>query len=182
MTETLLPPVAVAGLLLVVSGAAKLRDPRNALEGLGLSVRSEVVDWIARLAFRGLGTVEIVLGLALLIAPTATVTVLVSLLFIAFAVVIEWQRQQPDLTSCGCLGARSSPPSRVHTALNLAFATAAGSAACAGVPSIESVAATSPFGFAVFALGTTMATALAAAVVRDLAPLLDAYKRPEVGR
>ncbi len=177
MSPTLLPPLAVAAGLLLVSGTAKLRDPSGALDGIVVGARPVGSIEPAALALRVLGAAELVLGAAVFVDPARAVDAMVAAVFAAFALVIEWQRRQPEITSCGCLGAGSAPPSLIHTALNVALAGAAGAAAWRGVPSPGHVALTAPVTFAVTLAGVATATALAAAVVRDLAALAGSYDR-----
>jgi hypothetical protein len=165
--------VAVGALLLVVSGFLKLRTPDTALEGLRLRGRA------AAAAMRVAGAAEAALGVVVLVSPTRPATALLALAYCAFAAVVEWQRRQPDVASCGCLGKGSSPPSRVHTGLDLAVAATAGAAAWAGgLPSLGSAWGDSPALALAAAAGIAAATALAAAAIRDLPELLSSYRRP----
>jgi hypothetical protein len=171
----LLPALAAAGLLLIVSGAAKVYDPRGALEGLGPGAATIV----AAAGMRIVGAAEIALGLAVLVSPGRLTLAAVALVYLLFAVVIEWQRRQPGVTSCGCLGRRSAAPSTVHSALNLAFASVAAVAAWqGGSPSLAAAWRESAPLTVAAAAAVLVATALAAAVIRDLPELLSAYQRP----
>jgi hypothetical protein len=175
----LLPALAVCGLLLILSGAAKAFDPSSALEGLGRTAFTTA----PAIAMRVAGGAEIALGVAVLISPGRLTTAAAALVYVLFAAVVEWQRRQPALTSCGCLGRRSAAPSTVHTALNLAFASIAGVAAwLGGSPSLASAWRESATLTIVAALAVVAATALAAAVIRDLPELLSSYERPAASR
>jgi hypothetical protein len=165
----LLPALAVAGALLIISGAAKLRDPTSALEAIAMSAKTPM---------RVVGAAEVALGIAVLVSPTRLTTAALALVYGLFAAVIEWQRRQPNVASCGCLGRRSAPPSAVHTALNLSLASAAGIAALlGGSPSLASAWEESAPLTIVAAAAILAATALAVAVVRDLPELLSSYQR-----
>lgn len=170
----LLPALAVGGALLVISGAAKVRDPLSALEAIGMS---------AETAMRAVGAAEVALGISVLVSPTRLTTAALAVVYLLFAGVIEWQRRQPGLSSCGCLGGRSAPPSPVHTALNLSFASAAGVAAVlGGAPSLATAWRESAPLTIVASAAILVATALAAAVIRDLPELLASYQRPAAER
>lgn len=171
----LLPTLAAGGLLLIVSGAAKAREPQGALEGLGRVAFTAAASTGMRVA----GIAEIALGVAVLISPTWPTAAAMALVYLLFAAVVEWQRRQPGLTSCGCLGRRSAPPSAVHTALNLAFASIAGVAAwVGGSPSLADAWHESAPLTVVAAAAILAATTLAAAVIRDLPDLLSSYQGP----
>jgi hypothetical protein len=175
----LLPTVAVGGLLLIVSGVAKTRDPGGALAGLGRATSAATTAAGMRLA----GVAEAALGVAVLVAPTRPTTAALAAVYCLFAAVVEWQRRQPGVTSCGCLGRRSAPPSVVHTALNLGLAAAAGAAAwLGGVPSFASAWSDSPPLAVVAVAAVVAATALSAAVITDLPQLLSSYQRPTADR
>lgn len=175
----LLPAVAVGGLLLIVSGVAKIRDPNSALAGLGRAGAAAR----AAAGMRVAGTAEAALGLVVLVAPTRPTTAALAGAYCLFAAVVEWQRRQPGVTSCGCLGRRSAPPSIVHTALNLGLAAAAGVAAwLGGVSSLASAWSDSPAMTVVAAAAILAATALAAAVITDLPQLLSSYRQPTAER
>jgi hypothetical protein len=169
----LLPAVAVGASLLVVSGVTKVRDPRSALGSLRLS------GGAAATGMRLAGAAEAAVGTAVLVSPTRAATAALALAYCVFAAVVEWQRRQPGVTSCGCLGSRSAPPSRVHTSLDLALAAAAAGAAWLGaMPSVTAAWQDSPPLGLVAAVGIAAATALAAAVIRELPELLSSYQRP----
>ena len=175
----LLPALAVGGLLLIISGAAKAHDPSSALEGLGRAGSTGT----AAGGIRAVGAAELALGVAVLLSPTRLTTAALALVYCLFAAVIEWQRRQPGLTSCGCLGRHSAPPSVVHTALNLAFGSAAAVAAwVGGSPSLASAWRESPPLAIIAAAAILAASALAAAVIRDLPELLSSYQRPAAER
>jgi hypothetical protein len=175
----LLPAVAVGALLLILSGLAKARDPGSALAGLG---RANAAPTTAA-GMRAAGVAEAALGGVVLVAPTRPTAAALAGVYFLFAAVVEWQRRQPGVTSCGCLGRRSAPPSIVHTAWNLGLATAAGVAAwLGGVPSLASAWSDSAPLTAVAVAAILAATALAAAVITDLPQLLSSYHRPTAGR
>lgn len=178
MTEAvLLPALSTGGLLLVVAGVAKLRDPLPALES-SIPPHRRRAGSVSRTVVRALGAGEAFTGAAVLVSPAPVVFVVVAALYASFAIVTEWQRRQPWSSSCGCLGARSAPASRLHGALNVALAAVAILAAVWPPAAWTEVAATAPATFAVAGIGTLAATALAAVAIRDLTTHLSSYRRP----
>ena len=112
-------PLVVAGMVLVVSGVAKVRSPqgtRSALDGLGLAVPASAV--------RALGAVEVALGVAASVWGGAVVAVAVGLLYAAFAVVAVLMIRSGDVADCGCFGSAESdaPPGPLHVGIDLVFA------------------------------------------------------------
>ena len=170
MRVLLLPVLDTAALLLVVSGATKVLRGGAAREIL------HELRLPAAVAYP-LGTLELSAGALALVAARPAVAACVAGLYATFACVVEGLRRRGGLASCGCLGAGSAPPSFVHTALDLAFAAGAAGAAACRTPSLSSSLAAHPFTGGVALLGITAATALAAAAIVYLPPLLTAYRR-----
>lgn len=120
----------VVCLVLVVAGAAKVTDPSQVattLSALGVGRRGDRPLLTARM----LGVVEVVTAVAALTVGGRLLAAVVALCYAGFAVVVLAARRR-GLPSCGCFGARSAPPSRVHVAVNVASAAVAVAAAVAG--------------------------------------------------
>lgn len=169
MREVFVPVLDVAAALLVVSGTVKLRRPEEAravLRQLGLPAA----------AVAAVAALELGVGLTALLVPRPPVAAAVAALYVTFALVVERLRAVGAAGSCGCLGARSAPPSRVHTALDLALAAGAGVAAAWPSSPLVRLVALHPLTGAACLLGVAAATALAAAALTDLPTLLGAYR------
>lgn len=156
----------VGGALLVVSGIAKLRDGdggRAVLAALRLPPGAVVA----------VAAAEVALGASAVVEPRPPVAAAVSGLYLLFALVVERLRRLGTLGSCGCLGSRSAPPSRVHVALDVMLAAGAAAAAATGpVSGLLATAAARPLLAPPLVAGVAAATALAAAAVEHLPPLL----------
>ena len=127
--------VAAAGLL-ALGGALKAARPNetaNALRALGLPR--------ARLAVRVGGAVEVVVGVAAVVAGGRGPVALVGASYLGFAVfVLVALRRGTPVGSCGCFGEVDAPPTIVHAAVNLAAAAGAGAAALTGgTPALSAV-------------------------------------------
>ena len=131
-------PLHLLALVLVVSGIGKLVDPwpaTGAMRDAGLPVpfRGRAVGG------RALGVAEITVGLAGLAVPAWWAAAGVALVYAGFAAFVVRLRGRDEHAGCGCFGAASTPPGRVHLFLNLT-ATAVGIAVAAlGVPDIVDV-------------------------------------------
>ena len=167
----LVPLLAVAGAVLVVSGAAKLRGPadaRQAFRRLGIPREREAVA--------ALSLVELAAGVAALVAPVAAVGAAVALLYLAFAAAGERQRRLHGVVSCGCLGAIATEPSRIHAVLNLGLAACAALAALAGTPAAASYALGHPGAALALVAGIATGTLLVVAALAYLPVTLTAYR------
>ncbi len=122
----LIGPYLVAADLLVVAGAAKAARPDDTARALSeLAGRARL--WrVTRTAVRTGALVEMLLGIAALVAPRPVTAALVSLSYAAFAAVVAsaWRRGGP-LATCGCFGKPDTPPTLVHLLLDLTLAVAA---------------------------------------------------------
>lgn len=150
-------------LVLVAAGATKLLDPA-ALAGVLAALRFPLATnagSAARMA-RLIGWVELLLGFAGLVAGGAVVAAVVAAAIAAayagFAVLLGAARRA-SLTSCGCFGSRSGPPSRLHLAINLGSACVAVTAAAFGVPAVREGLSGTPAVNALVLLGVLSATA-----------------------
>lgn len=122
-------PLWVFALLLVVSGASKVRAP-SATEG---ALRASGLPG-SRTLVRLLGTVEVVVGVAAIGLGTAATSAAVALLYLGFTgfVVNALVRDLP-VGSCGCFGREDTPPTWIHVVLT-AIGVAAGIAATVEAP------------------------------------------------
>ncbi len=114
-------PFFVASTILALGGVAKVREPEH------LSQVLRVTELPSRLAFvRIVGCFELAAGVAALIRPDVWTGTAVSALYALFALFLVWviARKVP-VSSCGCLGARETPPSLIHVVLNLGAVAAA---------------------------------------------------------
>ncbi len=112
------PFFAIAGVL-ILSGASKLIAPEAAASVLAsLGIRQPAVQVGA---VRLVGAGEMALGTVALVFGGAVVAGAVAVAYACFAAVSEWLRRQPDAVgSCGCFGAKDTPPSLIHTGVNVA--------------------------------------------------------------
>jgi hypothetical protein len=112
-------PFMLAAALLLVAGVAKLHAPAPTVQAL------TDAGWPgSRGLVRGLGAVEVVVGLAALLlgGRPAAVALLVAYLGIT---AVAW-RQRRTGADCGCFGASRAPVSGVHLGVNAAAVGVAG--------------------------------------------------------
>jgi hypothetical protein len=175
--EALAPPLFVAGGLLAVSGIAKVHRPRaarGALSAAGLPGGTRAV--------RGLGAVEVAVGVGCVLSPGPAVASAAMVLYASFALFLHrlihsGDRQAP----CGCLGGRDVRPGTLHVVLNLAAAVVAAGAVLRPVPNFVEVADATPLLGLPLALGVAAAGYLVYLTVAYLPDLFRAYRRPEAG-
>ncbi len=113
-------PYLAAAVLLVVSGAPKVRDPQplaNALRSAGLPS--------SRALARGAAGAEVVVGLGALAVPSRAGGMAVAVAYAAFtAFVVLALVRGGVLESCGCFGKADTPPSVLHAAVTALAALA----------------------------------------------------------
>jgi hypothetical protein len=118
--DTLAPPFFLAAGLLICAGAVKVRRPdatAQALFDAGLPG--------TRGRARGLGLIEIAVGLYGCLAPAAGGAIACGVLYLAFAGFLAYVLvAHPEAGSCGCAGPTPVPPSRLHLGLNIVAAAA----------------------------------------------------------
>lgn len=115
MSQALTPLLATAALVLCVAGVAKLRAPAGAARALGvigLPGGPRVI--------RGLGALELALGIATVIDPGRAQAAAVAALYGAFAVVALVLTRRDS--GCGCFGADERPASAIQSVLSAALA------------------------------------------------------------
>jgi hypothetical protein len=106
--------LATVAVVLGVAGVLKVVDPA----ATGQMLRTLRLPSSA-LAVRLLGLVELGTALAVLMGAPWPATALFAMLWAAFAGSLTWIRRISPSTPCGCLGARSGPPTGRHLAVNL---------------------------------------------------------------
>jgi hypothetical protein len=114
--------MAVAALVLVIAGVAKLRAPAPAvaaLRELGLPVMAPPI--------RAFAAGEIALGVWALVAPTSIVAIALACCYATFAeLALMLARRR---AACGCFGEGDSPASRVQALLSAVLSLACAAAA-----------------------------------------------------
>ncbi|QIM21481.1 hypothetical protein G7075_10650 [Phycicoccus sp. HDW14] len=106
-------PFLAAATLLVLAGAPKVLRPGDlvrALRSTGLPAPAAGV--------RAFAALEVVVGVAAVVAPSQVTGALVAVLYAGFtAFVVRALAHGGVLSSCGCFGKADTPPTRVHAAL-----------------------------------------------------------------
>ncbi len=170
----ILVAATVAAGLLAAAGVVKVIRPLStarAMYAAGLPGSA----WAAR----GVGLVEVGVGLWFLAAPSSAAAVMLGATYLAFAAFVGYLvAAHPEAASCGCAGTKDVPPSRLHATLNLVAAAAAFAAAVSVPPSLGSTLASLGTASVPFALGLGVAAVLAVVATSDLPPALAAYRRP----
>jgi hypothetical protein len=114
-------PFVVAAALVALAGAQKLLDPRNtvgALRALGWNVPA--------LAVRAGAAIELGVGAGALATGRAPFALALVASYAAFAGFVEVARRRGTMVgSCGCFGARDTPPSLVHVVVDVGLALVA---------------------------------------------------------
>lgn len=171
----------VVCLVLVVAGSSKLVAPEQvastlvALGGPRRAPRStSSVPGV--LAARVVGALEVVLGVAGLAVGGTVVASGVAAVYAAFAVIVVLARRR-GLSSCGCFGASSAPPSWVHVAVNAGSGAVALAAAVIGggpVPTADGLATESIWVAVGVAALVLLATVLVVALDTIVADVVEA--------
>jgi hypothetical protein len=127
MTE-LAGPFAIAAVLLVVGGAAKVwrpGDTARSLRGVGIALPVNAV--------RTGAAAEVVVGIGALTIASPVLPALVAVSYLAFTVfVVQALRSDVPISSCGCFGRIDTPPSRVHVVVDTVVAALAAVVALSG--------------------------------------------------
>jgi len=122
VADALTAPMAVAAVVLVIAGVAKLRAPAPAvaaLRELGLPA--------AALPIRAFAAGEIALGVWALVAPTSIVAIALACCYATFAgLALMLARRR---AACGCFGEGDFPASRVQALLSAVLSLACAAAA-----------------------------------------------------
>jgi uncharacterized membrane protein YphA (DoxX/SURF4 family) len=158
-------PLAVASLLLIIAGIAKVRQPQQT----AVAMRDLGVPGGGSTAARALGLGEVVLGAAALLTGARPVAALVAATYAVFALVIVRTGRDRRLADCGCFGATVTPPSPLHAATNVVLAASATTAAAVGVPSLGELLGEQPWAGLPYVALLVVTTYLVRVVVTDLA-------------
>ncbi|HYT81016.1 MAG TPA: MauE/DoxX family redox-associated membrane protein [Actinomycetota bacterium] len=171
--DLLTPPFFAAAGLVVASGSAKLRHPLSAVSALE-ALRLPSGRWTVR----GIGVVEIMVGMWCLFSPGRASAVSMGLLYASFATFLGLLKRAGAHTSCGCLGTREVPPSLLHLAMNAVAAASAALMASGPPPGILAYSARLPLRGVPFLLGTALIAYVAYLLVAYLPAAFWAYDRP----
>lgn len=131
-------PLHLLALVLVVSGLQKLVAPAPAATamaeaGLPVPFRGRPASGVL------LGAVETGIGITAIALPAWWAAALLGAFYLALAGFVVRLRATNTTAGCGCFGASSTPPGRVHVVINTASAAVAFAVAIAGVPDIVDV-------------------------------------------
>ena len=131
-------PLHLVALVLVISGVQKVIDPApptQAMRDAGVPLLPRRGTWPGR----ALGVVEAATGLAVITSPWPAAAVWMAAFYLALAGFVVLLRRRDDTAGCGCFGATSAPPTRLHVVANLLAAAVAVAAALVGMPDIVDV-------------------------------------------
>jgi len=117
--EALAGPYQATLVVLALGGLAKLRRP-HAFEYALRQLRLPARGGFGRAA----GAIEIALAIAAFVTGARWVALLVATAYVLFTLVVLVSIRR-GLTDCGCFGARSAPPSRIHVVVNASSAVLA---------------------------------------------------------
>ena len=122
MADALTAPMAVAALVLIVAGVAKLRAPAPAVAAVReLGLRAD------QPSIRFLAAAEIALGVWALVGPTSIAAIALACCYAAFAgLALMLARRR---AACGCFGEGDFPASRVQALLSAVLALTCAAAA-----------------------------------------------------
>jgi len=143
-------PLHLVALVLVISGAQKVIDPApptQAMRDAGVPLLPRRGTWSGRV----LGVVEALTGLAVITSPWPAAGLWMGTFYLALAGFVVLLRRRDATAGCGCFGATSAPPTRLHVVSNLLAAAVAVAAALVGMPDIvdvmdEGVGIAAPYG------------------------------------
>lgn len=166
-------PLHIAAVVLVVSGAAKIGDPRASTAAMAtagmVSVRSRRWPGIA------LGSMEVATGALCLAYGGVASALLVAVLHVGFLGFLVRLRRRDSNAACGCFGASSAPAGPIHVVLNLVIVVVAVGAALDGAPDVVDVVQNS----VLEAVTHTLLVLTGAGLVVSAPPLADDLKRQQ---
>ena len=138
--DALAGPYLASALLLVVAGAAKVRDPLPLVRALRSARLPAPVTGV-----RVLAVAEVALGLAAVLLGGRATAVLVAASYAAFTGFVLLARARGGvLASCGCFGRADTPPTTAHVVVTASLALLAGAVAVAPLGTLPDVLATGP--------------------------------------
>jgi hypothetical protein len=154
--DALAGPYLASALLLVVAGAAKVRDPLPLVRALR-SARLPAPVAGVRLLAAG----EVALGLTAVLLGGRLTAVLVAASYAGFtAFVLVARRRGGVLAACGCFGRADTPPTTGHVVTTGALAVLAAGVAAAPLGTLPEVLAATPGAGAPLALATVTVAVL----------------------
>lgn len=157
-------PYLASALLLVVAGAAKVRDPLPLVRALRSARLPAPVA-----AVRALAVVEVALGLAAVLLGGRVTAVLVAASYAAFTAFVLLARARGGvLASCGCFGRADTPPTAAHVVTTGALALLAAGVAVAPLDPLPDLLAAAPAA----GLPLLLATVTVAVLVHGVLALL----------
>ena len=122
----------VACLLLAVAGAAKTARPADTARAVTVATGFGSLAAVAAVVRVG-AALEAALGTVAALWPRPVPAGAVAASYTAFAVFTGWVRHRGGpLATCGCFGTADTPATRLHVAVDVTLAAAAGAAAAAG--------------------------------------------------
>jgi methylamine utilization protein MauE len=165
-----------AALLLVVSGAAKLRSPEPAVLAAGALLRQRGSRRSRVAAVRVLASAELAVGVAFLFVGGRICAVLIAVAFAGLSAVALALATSGRRVSCGCFGSADAPAGFSHVVWNMACCTAG--VACALRP-VGALAGLSGVGAAVAFVGAAQLVLLASLgyLAMTAGPALSAARR-----
>lgn len=169
-------PLALAALLAVVAGAAKLRRPQPVV----VALRGSGMAFVTRALVRAGSVLEVMLGGVALGSGWRPAVLGLAVSYVAFAGFVALARSRPAIASCGCFGERGSPPSWRHVIVDLGLAAGCVGAALSATPGIGTVLGHQPVDGAPFTAVVLLAVWLSYVVLAG--PHLDAPNAPGPSR
>jgi len=177
--DVLAPVFFLAAGLLVLAGATKIFRPDPTAQAL---LDAGLPGTLG--AARGVGIVEVVVGVSACVIPAAGGAIALGALYLVFAGYLGFLLvARPDAGSCGCAGATPVPPSRLHLVLNLvagvsgfAYATTAATGLTAWISSLGWAAVPIVFGLLVAGWLAVIAVTAAPAAFRSWSPGDDGHE------
>jgi hypothetical protein len=154
-------PLAVAAILAVVAGVAKVLRPGAvvvALRGIGVRFASPTVVRLGSL-------LEIVLGGVAVGSGWGPAVLGLGATYLAFAAFVTVAQSHPGISSCGCFGETDAPPSWRHVIVDVGLATGCAGAFVAGAPGIGTVLGSQPLAGIPFTCVVLVAAWLASVVL-----------------
>jgi hypothetical protein len=170
-----LPFFLIAALLLALGGYAKLRNHRRAARALEVAGLGGGV-----LEVRLLGSIELIVGAAALLNPTALWSLLLAALYAGFGGFLLRLRSIDPEAECGCMGDHSQPAGPLHIGLDFMGAAAGFFGWLVVAPGVHTRIATSPLRALTLWLGIVALAYLIYAAVRFLPAVF--WPRTEPGR
>jgi hypothetical protein len=166
--DALAGPYLASALLLVVAGAAKVRDPLPLVRALRSAWLPAPVAGVRLLA-----VAEVVLGLAAVLRGGRVTALLVALSYATFTGFVLVARHRGGvLASCGCFGRADTPPTTGHVVVTGALALLAVGVAAAPLGTLPEVLAAGPSA----GLPLVLATVTVAVLVHGVLALLPALR------